>query len=79
MVVRKVSDKRSPFKYMVIIKNGLDWRLFSDLPIMCEIMGLDDDIVRKYINKRGFYTGFEFTVFRVQEENKNRNRGYYTG
>lgn len=79
MAIEKIIDKRSPYKYMVIIKNGLDWRLFSDFPLMCEIMGLDQDIVRNYLTKRGFYTGYEFTVFRVQEESKTRHRGYYTG
>ena len=70
-------DKRSPWKYIVIIRDGEDWRLFSDFDMMCKLMGLDDVIMTRHFEIRGYYTGFEFTVFRVQEESPTRNRGYF--
>jgi hypothetical protein len=77
MEYKKIFDKRSPYKYIVIIRNGVDWRLFKDLDLMCELMGLDPDIAKKHFEKKGFMVGYEFTVFRVQEETDTKHRGYY--
>jgi len=77
-MVRKV-DGRSKYKYVVIIKNGTDWRLFSDIDLMCELMGLDKVVLGKYFELRGYYTGYNFTVFRVVEETFTRHRGMYNG
>jgi hypothetical protein len=73
----RILDKRSPWKYSVIIRNGEDWRLFSDFTLMCDLMGLDPVILSRHFESRGYYTGFEFTVFRVQEETSTRNRGLH--
>jgi hypothetical protein len=76
-MVQKIFDKRSPYKYVAIIKNGIDGRLFRDFDLMCELMGLDPDIARMQFEKRNFVIGYEFTVFRFQEETSTRHRGYY--
>jgi len=79
MEVKKINKgkNRIPYKYMVIIENGRDWRLFSDYDTMCEFMGLDKYLLAKHLESRSFYTAYNFTVFRVQEENKLRHRGYH--
>lgn len=66
-----------PYKYMVVIDNGKDWRLFSDYSTMCDLMGLDEVLLKKHLETRSFFTAYNFTVFRVQEENKARHRGYH--
>jgi hypothetical protein len=76
-MAKKIFDKRSPYKYMAIVRNGLDWRLFKDMNILCELMGLDPDIAQKHFDKKGYVVGYEFTVFRVQEETATRHRGYH--
>ena len=77
--VFKITNLRTPYKYVAIIKNGVDWRLFSDIKICCELMGLDEKIIQKHFDKVGYYTGHDFTIFRVQEENKNIHRLAYVG
>jgi hypothetical protein len=74
---RVIPDSRTPYKYMVVINNGIDWRLFKDFDTMCTLMGLDPKILTNHFKKRGSYTGFDFTLFRVQEENAIRNRGFH--
>jgi hypothetical protein len=78
MIKEKIMDSRTPYKYIVIIKNGLDWRLFGNFEIMCEFMGLDPKILQSHLKKRPVYTAYEFTVFKVQEESMIRNRGYHS-
>jgi len=73
----RIIDRRTPWKYIVIIRNGEDWRLFSDFKLLCDLMGLDDVILTRHFENRGYYTGYEFTVFRVQEESATRNRGLH--
>ena len=75
--VKLVRDKRIPFHYFVVIRDGEDWRMFKDLKLMCELMGLDSDIANRFFNKQGYYTGFDFTVFRVQGESSTSHRGHH--
>jgi hypothetical protein len=77
MLKEHIADKRTPYKYMVIINNGLDCRLFKDLDVMCDCMGLDKKILTKHFEKRISYTAFDFTAFKAQEETSVRNRGYH--
>ena len=70
-------DRRLPFRYFVVIRNGEDWRMFDDLDLMCELMGLDKGVVVRFFDERGYYTGFEFTVFRVQSESGTSHRGHF--
>lgn len=80
MKIEQLKNSRGvsiPYKYMVIIENGEDWRLFNDYSTLCEFMGLDEVLLKKHFEKWSFYTAYNFTVFRVQEESKTKHRGYH--
>ena len=77
LVINQTFNKRIPFRYMVIIRNGEDWREFDDLDLMCDLMGLDKTITKRHFDLKGYYTGYEFTVFRVRPENKSSHRGHF--
>lgn len=78
-MIKQINNLKTPYKYFAVIKNGLDWRLFNDINICCKLMGLDKKIVTRHFEKIGYYTGYDFTIFRVQEENKNIHRPDYIG
>jgi len=69
--------KKPRKKYIAIIKNGLDWRLF-DSPDMCsKLMGLDKTALVNHCDHKGYFSGVDFTIFQVTEETEYHNRGYY--
>ena len=70
-------DRRIPARYFVIIRNGEDWREFDDMKLMCELMGLDEGITNRHFEEKGYYVGYEFTVFRVYPESKTSHRGHF--
>ena len=76
-----VKAKRGvPYKYIVIVKDGLQVFLFGGdgaYELMCDCMGLDKKIVKTFLDRRGYYTGYDFTVFRTIEQTRERNIGVY--
>jgi hypothetical protein len=77
MSIKKIRDLRTPYKYFAVIKNGIDWRGFANIDICCELMRLDKKVLERHCEKFGYYTGYDFTVFRFQEENKTIHRNHY--
>ena len=69
--------KRPRKKYVAIIKNGLDVRLFDSLDLCCKCMGLEKSALINHCDHKGCFSGIDFTIFQVPEESEYWNRGYY--
>ena len=74
---KTIRGSKSSYRYLVIIRDGEDWRGFDNLELMCELMGLDPKLTDKFLNEKGYYIGYEFTVFRYIPETRTRNRGTF--
>ena len=76
-VAKIMRASRSSYRYFVVIRNGEDWRGFDSLDLVCDLMGLDPKLTERFLDEKGYYSGYEFTVFRYVPETRNKHRGIF--
>lgn len=61
--------------YFALIDDGLSWRCFRSLPLVCELFGLDYNILRIQLNEKGYWIGMRMTIFATEVESRQHHKG----
>ena len=74
MFLQKV-DFMKRHVYFALIDDGLNWRAFRDMRLMCDLFNLDYEVIRRMLAEKGYWVGLGMTIFKGELESRKRHRG----